>query len=76
MQDLERFLDGEMPEPARGLLDSHLQECTPCMERADFKGHVKELLASRCGCDEVPLGLRDRIAALLEGPATPAPHDA
>ena len=72
LQDLERFLDGEMDQPQRGLLDAHLNGCTPCMERADFKRHVKELIASRCGCDAVPSGLQDRISALLSDPGTPA----
>ena len=76
LRDLERFLDGDMDEPARGSLDRHLHGCTPCMERADFKRHVKDLLASRCGCDQAPDGLRDRIAALLQGSAAPAPRDA
>ena len=73
LQDLERFLDGEMDQPERGLLDTHLQGCTPCMERADFKRHVKDLIASKCGCDAVPTGLRDRISALLQDPGA-APH--
>jgi mycothiol system anti-sigma-R factor len=75
LKDLELFLDGEMDQPGRGLLDAHLTGCTPCMERADFKRHVKELIASRCGCDEVPSGLRDTISSLLEsrGGPTPAP---
>jgi mycothiol system anti-sigma-R factor len=73
LQDLERFLDGEIDQPQRGLLDAHLVGCTPCMERADFKRHVKELIASRCGCDEVPAGLQDRVSALLEGPTAPIP---
>jgi mycothiol system anti-sigma-R factor len=76
LQDLERFLDGEMPEPARGLLDRHLNGCTPCMERADFKRHLKELIASRCGCDEVPASLQVRVAAVLEGSSPSEPHDA
>jgi hypothetical protein len=41
------------------------------MERADFKRHVKELIASRCGCDEVPSGLRDTISSLMESRGGP-----
>ena len=72
LQDLERFLDGELPEPDRVALDRHLNGCTPCMERADFKRHVRVLLASRCGCDKVPEALHEKVAALLQAPpATP-----
>ena len=78
LRDIERFLDGEMTEPERALIDVHLTGCTPCMERADLKRHVKELVASRCGCDEVPERLRAKIVALLQGPpgsTTGSPHD-
>ena len=72
LQDLERFLDGEMPEPERVVLDRHLNGCAPCMERADFKRHVRALLAARCGCDRVPEALHDKVVALLHAPpATP-----
>ncbi len=76
LQDIERFLDGEMDQPERGLIDEHLQGCTPCMERADFKRSVKELIASRCGCDDLPSGLRERISGLLQGSPRTAPRDA
>jgi anti-sigma factor (TIGR02949 family) len=72
LQQLERFLDGELPEPDRVVLDRHLNGCTPCMERADFKRHVRMLLASRCGGDQAPEALHDKVIALLHGPpATP-----
>jgi hypothetical protein len=38
------------------------------MERADFKRHLKDLIAARCGCDEVPQTLRDRVSAIMEEP--------
>jgi mycothiol system anti-sigma-R factor len=69
LRDIERFLDGEMGASQARMVDSHLHECTPCMQRADFKRHVKELIAARCGCDEVPQGLRDRVSALLDRPS-------
>ena len=68
LRDLERFLDGELEQPRRGVLDAHLHGCTPCMERADFKRDVRALIAARCGCDEVPPGLGDKISALLQTP--------
>ena len=75
LRDIERFLDGELGGPEAGLIDAHLHECTPCMERADFKRHVKDLIASRCGCDEVPQGLKDRVSALLDAGHLPGPPE-
>ena len=73
--DIQRFLDGELGTSETDLIDAHLHECTPCMERADFKRHVKDLIASRCGCDEVPQGLKDRLAATLSAdPRSIAPE--
>ena len=68
LRDIERFLDGEMSPPQYLKLDAHLQGCSPCMERADFKRHLKALIAARCGCDEVPQTLRDRVSAIIEEP--------
>ena len=76
LQDIQRFLDGEIDQPERSLIDEHLRGCTPCMQRADFKRHVKQLLASRCGCDEVPVGLRERISGLLQVAPPTLPRDA
>lgn len=74
LRGLERFLDGEMGSPERVQLDTHLHECSPCMQRADFKRHVKELVSSRCGCDEMPAGLKARVMQMMSGsPPGPSP---
>ena len=76
LRDIERFLDGEMTAPQAVEVESHLQSCTPCMERADFKRHLKVLIAERCGCDEVPQSLRLRVSAILEEPPRPSTAEA
>ena len=76
LRDIERFLDGEMTAPQAVEVESHLQSCTPCMERADFKRHLKVLIAERCGCDEVPQSLVLRVAAILEEPPRPSTAEA
>ncbi len=74
LRDIARFLDGEIGQSQRQKLDTHLHECSPCMERADFKRHVKDLVASRCGCDELPAHLKDAIMRRLsEPPRAPTP---
>ena len=74
LRDIERFLDGEMGAPQHLKLDTHLHGCSPCMERADFKRHVKELVASRCGRDEMPAGLKDKVSQMLsQPPRAPSP---
>jgi len=71
LREIERFLDGEMDDRERAVLDEHLGWCHPCSRRADFKRHLKDLIASSCGCDEVPAELRDRVLRLIEEPQPP-----
>ena len=74
LRDIERFLDGEIAPPQDVKLGAHLHECSPCMERADFKRQMKDLIASRCGCDDVPASLRERVLNLLsEAPGASLP---
>jgi mycothiol system anti-sigma-R factor len=72
LRDIERFLDGEIGPPLSVKVDTHLKGCSPCMERADLKRHVKDLVASRCGCDELPERLKDKVMQMLhEHPPSP-----
>jgi mycothiol system anti-sigma-R factor len=73
LRDIERFLDGEIGPPQSVKVDAHLQECSPCMERADFKRHVRQLVASRCGCDELPAHVKDQVLQMLSEPPPRAP---
>jgi mycothiol system anti-sigma-R factor len=66
LREIERFLDGEMGASEHAKLDAHLHECPPCMDRAGFKRGVRQLIADRCGCDEVPAELKHRVLSLLD----------
>jgi hypothetical protein len=46
----------------------HLSDCNPCMERAEFRRHVKIMVRSKCTGDLVPPALEQRIRGLLEEP--------
>lgn len=37
VEDLLTFLDGEIEEGRRNLIESHLEECRSCCSRADFE---------------------------------------
>ncbi|MFB3738558.1 MAG: mycothiol system anti-sigma-R factor [Candidatus Velamenicoccus archaeovorus] len=65
LQQIELYLDGEL-DPAMGVeMRRHLGACSPCMDHADFKRHLRELLKAKCGCDEVPPHVLDRVRSLL-----------
>lgn len=65
LREVGRFLDGELEEGTRGDIQRHLADCHPCMERADFRKHLKELVHDRCTEKQVPDGLQDRIRDLI-----------
>lgn len=65
LEDLQRYLDGEMPEPRVGQLRDHLAECYPCADRATFEEQVRALVRECCH-ETAPPGLIARIRARLD----------
>lgn len=59
------FLDNECNLSRRRLLERHLNECSPCLERYGLDEHLKTLLATKCGGEHAPDGLRDRLRATI-----------
>jgi mycothiol system anti-sigma-R factor len=55
------FLDNECDESRRRLLSQHLDECSPCLAQYGLEEKVKALLASRCGGEHAPDGLKARL---------------
>ncbi len=68
LREIESFLDGEADESLRDRISVHLSDCNPCMERAEFRRHVKIMVRSKCTGDLVPPALEQRIRGLLEEP--------
>lgn len=70
LERIELYLDGEL-DPALGAeVEAHLSGCGPCSDHSEFQRRLKELLRERCGCDEVPLGLIERIRTIYAGPTS------
>ncbi|GAY09923.1 mycothiol system anti-sigma-R factor [Pseudonocardia sp. N23] len=55
------FLDQECDQTRRALLAKHLDECEPCLAEYGIDEKLKALLASKCGGEHAPDGLRDRL---------------
>ena len=64
LRTLYNFLDGELTSARRQAIQHHLDECSPCLEAFDFEAELK-LVVARCCRDQVPDGLRQRVADLL-----------
>ena len=66
--EVEAYLDGEVDPALAERIRGHLSDCSPCMHRAEFRKHLKELVQSKCVEREVPQALRDRIRQLIADP--------
>ena len=55
------YLDGEIDDDSVGHIRQHLDECGPCLREFGLEEAVKRLVATHCGCDPVPSGLRSKV---------------
>ena len=65
------FLDHECDPARRRLLARHLEECGPCLAAYGIEEKLKQLLATKCGGEHAPKGLKERLrqqirAAMIE----------
>jgi mycothiol system anti-sigma-R factor len=65
LAELERFLDGELPEREVGRVSQHLADCYPCTDRATFEEQLRALVRRGCA-DAAPPDLIDRIKVSLD----------
>ncbi len=48
LAEIERYVDGELPDDQLADLVKHIHECPPCLYRADFQAKLKEILRTKC----------------------------
>jgi mycothiol system anti-sigma-R factor len=65
LRELERYVDGECLRELTVRVEEHLAGCADCHDHAEFKRHLKALIASKCGGQTLPEGLADRIRARI-----------
>ena len=64
---LERIvylIDNELDQADCAVVEMHLRECGPCLERYDLQRAVKQLVARSCS-EAAPESLRDRVRIQL-----------
>jgi mycothiol system anti-sigma-R factor len=59
------FLDLECSDERRAIIQSHLDECSPCLREFGIEQEVKALVARCCGADRAPMELRERLRAKI-----------
>ncbi|SIS05522.1 mycothiol system anti-sigma-R factor [Williamsia sterculiae] len=59
--DVWLLLDNECDEQARRRLQCHIDTCKPCLEHYGIEQQLKSLISRKCGGDQAPSGLRERL---------------
>jgi mycothiol system anti-sigma-R factor len=71
LRELERYVDGECLRELTVRVEAHLSGCTDCHDHAEFKRHLKALIATKCGGETLPEGLADRIRERIRSATSP-----
>lgn len=61
---LYHYLDGELTDERRTLIQRHLDDCPPCFDAYDFEAELRVVVSRRCR-DEVPDDLRAKVAEAI-----------
>jgi mycothiol system anti-sigma-R factor len=64
LHELYRFLDGELTDDRRAVIQHHLDECQPCAEPYDFEAELRMVIRRKCQ-EQVPDALVDKVRAAL-----------
>ena len=66
LSEVYLFLDHECDEGRKALLQTHLEECHPCLEQYGIEEHLKALLARKCGGEHAPDTFKQRLRACIQ----------
>ncbi len=72
LAEVQRFLDGELDRSLQLSIEHHLSGCDPCMQRTEFRRHLKVMISAKCVGDAVPDALHSKIMDLIRGLDEPA----
>lgn len=61
LEELNRFLDQELPADLKAEVTLHLTSCVDCQQAFDFHGELKRVVREKAQRDEIPAGLMDKI---------------
>lgn len=65
LEQLELYLDGELPGGDLGRIREHLAACYPCADRATFEEQLRALVKERCA-ESAPPELHTAILHRLD----------
>jgi mycothiol system anti-sigma-R factor len=67
------YLDGELTDDRRAVIQHHLDECQPCAEPYDFEAELRLVIRRKCS-EQVPDRLMAKVRDALQREAARAPE--
>lgn len=64
LHELYGFLDGELTDDRRKLIQHHLDDCQPCAEPYDFEAELRSVIRKKCQ-EQVPDDLIEKVRTAL-----------
>lgn len=61
---MEHYLHDELDDARARQLADHLEECSPCLDRAEFQRKLKEIVRTKCQMS-APQGLVLKVQATI-----------
>lgn len=71
LDHLYQLLDGELSQEQVDHFQSHLEECSECLERLGVELHFTLLVRGRCSREKVPPQVIERIRYALQSEVNP-----
>ncbi len=66
LTELEAYLDGELIEDARRVVEAHLAGCSPCFQRSEFRVRLRAIVRTKCSVvEDLPPAVADRIRGAI-----------
>jgi anti-sigma factor (TIGR02949 family) len=66
LQEIEAYIDGELAVTDRRSVEQHLQGCSHCFDRKEFRVQVQEVIRRKCRpAVDLPPGLAERIRLVI-----------
>ena len=63
LQELQAFLDHELPFDAQRVIEAHLSGCVDCLQAFDFHAELRTVIAAKCRTEPLPPSLVAKIEA-------------
>ena len=68
LHQLYGYLDGELTDESRSVIQHHLDTCQPCAEPYDFEAELRMVIRRKCQ-EQVPESLLSKVRKALEAEA-------